>query len=180
MPARARRADARDNHALLLAAARAVFAEDGPDAPLDRVARRAGIGNATMYRHFPSRRELVIAVYAGEVASLTGSASLDAADPGAELFGWLASFVEHVRGKRDLALSLTTPAGDHETLFARWHATMNETAAALIERAKAAGAVAPDTDATDLLLLATGIALSGAGSRTPHLLDVVRRGVSTP
>src|SRR3954453_20921297 len=108
MPARARRSDARDNHALLLAAAKEVFAEDGPDAPLDRVTRRAGIGNATMYRHFPSRRELVIAVYASEVASRTGNARLDTADPGAELFAWLAAFVEYVRDKRGLALSLTT------------------------------------------------------------------------
>ncbi|WP_410613455.1 TetR/AcrR family transcriptional regulator [Amycolatopsis sp. lyj-109] len=180
MPARARRSDARDNHALLLAAARAVFAEDGPDAPLDRIARRAGIGNATMYRHFPSRRELVIAVYAGEVASLTSGARLDAADPGAELFAWLASFAEHVRDKRDLALSLTTPAGGHETLFAQWHSTMNETAAALVDRAKAAGAVTPDTDPLDLLLLATGVALANAPARTPHLLALVRRAVSTP
>ncbi|HET6705438.1 helix-turn-helix domain-containing protein, partial [Amycolatopsis sp.] len=139
MPARARRSDARDNRALLLAAAQAVFAEDGPDAPLDRIARRAGIGNATMYRHFPTRRELLIAVYASEVASLTSEARLDAADAGAELFAWLAMFVEHVRTKRDLALSLTTPAGDHETLFAQWHATVNETAASLADRAKAAG-----------------------------------------
>jgi len=180
MPARARRSDARDNRALLLAAARAVFAEDGPDAPLDRVARRAGIGNATMYRHFPSRRELVIAVYADEVASLTSRARLDAADPGAALFAWLASFVEHIRDKRDLALSLTTPAGDHETLFAHWHETMNETAAALVDRAKSANAVAPDTDPLDLLLLATGIALTDVPARTPRLLDLVRRAVSPP
>jgi len=180
MPARARRSDARDNHALLLAAAREVFAEDGPDAPLDRIARRAGIGNATMYRHFPTRRELVIAVYADEVASLTSRARLDAADPGAALFTWLALFVEHVRTKRDLALSLTTPAGDHETLFARWHATMNETAASLADRAAAAGAITPDTDPVDLLLLATGIALANTPARTPHLLNLVRRAVSTP
>jgi AcrR family transcriptional regulator len=180
MPGRARRADARDNHALLLAAAKEVFAEDGPDAPLDRIARRAGIGNATMYRHFPSRRELVTAVYADEVASLSSRARLDAADPGAELFAWLGLFVEHVRDKRALALSLTTPAGDHETLFARWHETVNETAAALVDRAKAAGAVEPDTDALDLLLLGTGIALANAPARTDRLLTLVRRGVTPP
>ncbi|MFB9689198.1 TetR/AcrR family transcriptional regulator [Amycolatopsis plumensis] len=180
MPARARRSDARDNRALLLAAAREVFTEEGPDAPLDRIARRAGIGNATMYRHFPSRRELVIAVYAGEVASLISAARLDAADPGAELFAWLTAFVEHVRTKRDLALSLTTPAGDHETLFAHWHSTVNETAAALVDRAKAAGAIAPDTDPLDLLLLATGVALANVPARTPRLLNLVRRSVSPP
>src|SRR5262245_59292327 len=67
---RPRRADAQRNHDLLLAAAREIFSERGADAPLNEVARRAGIGNATMYRHFPDRRELIIAVYADEVAAL--------------------------------------------------------------------------------------------------------------
>src|SRR6185312_14329068 len=64
------RADARRNRELLIAAARALFNEQGTEAPLDEVARRAGIGNATMYRHFPDRRELLIAVYADEVEAL--------------------------------------------------------------------------------------------------------------
>ncbi|MEA5363763.1 helix-turn-helix domain-containing protein [Amycolatopsis sp., V23-08] len=176
MTARARRADARDNQALLLAAAKEVFAEDGPDAPLDHVARRAGVGNATMYRHFPNRRELVVAVYADEVAELRSRADLDADDAGEALFAWLGLFVEHVRTKRALALSLADPAGDHESLFAGWHAAMNTTAATLLGRARAAGAVAPDVTELDLLLLATGIALSGG--EPSRLLTLVRRGAS--
>src|SRR5437899_6575849 len=69
-PRRPRRADARRNYELLLAAAKEVFDEQGVDAPLDDVARRAGVGNATMYRHFPTRRELIIAVYVDEVTAL--------------------------------------------------------------------------------------------------------------
>ncbi|MFG1641702.1 TetR/AcrR family transcriptional regulator [Amycolatopsis sp. NPDC049252] len=176
MAARARRSDARDNQALLLAAAKEVFAEDGPDAPLDRVARRAGVGNATMYRHFPNRRELVVAVYADEVAELRSRADLEADDAGEALFAWLGLFVEHVRTKRTLALSLADPAGDHESLFAGWHAAMNTTAATLLGRARAAGAVAPDVTERDLLLLATGIALSGG--EPARLLTLVRRGAS--
>ena len=67
---RPQRADARRNYERVLAAAREVFGELGVTAPLDEIARRAGVGNATMYRHFPTRRELVIAVYAGEVTAL--------------------------------------------------------------------------------------------------------------
>src|SRR5215469_8592592 len=69
---RPRRADARRNYERVLAAAKEVFGELGVTAPLDEIARRAGVGNATMYRHFPSRRELVIAVYADEVTELCG------------------------------------------------------------------------------------------------------------
>jgi AcrR family transcriptional regulator len=176
MTARARRSDARDNRALLLAAAKDVFAEDGPDAPLDRIARRAGVGNATMYRHFPNRRELVVAVYADEVAELRSRANLEADNPGDALFAWLGLFVEHVQTKRALALSLAEPAGDHGSLFAGWHAAMNTTAAALLGRARTAGDVAPDVTELDLLLLATGIALSGG--EPARLLALVRRGAS--
>src|SRR5580692_380667 len=67
---RPQRADARRNYERVLAAAKEVLGELGVTAPLDEIARRAGVGNATMYRHFPSRRELVIAVYADEVTAL--------------------------------------------------------------------------------------------------------------
>ena len=70
MDDRPRRADARRNYERVLAAAKEVFGELGVTAPLDEIARRAGVGNATMYRHFPTRRELVIAVYADEVSTL--------------------------------------------------------------------------------------------------------------
>jgi AcrR family transcriptional regulator len=169
------RADARDNRALLLAAAREVFAVDGPGAPLDRVARRAGIGNATMYRHFPNRRELLAAVYAGEVETLRaeGEALLSSPDPDEALYEWLRRFVEHVKDKRELALSISDEPGDREARFAEWHATINATATALAARAR----LAVDVEPLDLLLLATGIALSGApAARTDHLLTLLRRG----
>ncbi|XVQ86695.1 TetR/AcrR family transcriptional regulator [Microbispora siamensis] len=69
-PGRTRRADASRNAALLLAAARELIDSSGPDVALDEVARRAGVGNATLHRHFPTRAELLVAVYADEVAEL--------------------------------------------------------------------------------------------------------------
>ena len=128
MPAeRPRRADARRNHDAVLAAARKLFAERGVDVPLDDVARHAGVGNATMYRHFPTRQDLIIAVYADEVTELceSGDALLAAGSPGDALHEWLGAFVAHVAGKRDLALALPR---DGSALFGEWHEKMLATA----------------------------------------------------
>jgi AcrR family transcriptional regulator len=105
---RPRRADALRNYERVLAAAKEVFGELGVTAPLDEIARRAGVGNATMYRHFPSRRELVIAVYAGEVTALgeLGRSLLSDSPPADALFTWLRAFISHVATKRDLPLAI--------------------------------------------------------------------------
>jgi AcrR family transcriptional regulator len=177
---RPQRADARRNRDALVAAAAEVFAESGPDAPLDVVARRAGLGNATLYRHFPRRRDLLVAVYADEVEALRARAmALLAADrPVDALFEWLAAFVEHVATKHDLATAV--PADDRRSaLFDRWHTTVRDAAAALLARAQDAGEVAPDVDAADLTALTSGIAASGAPSgQTERLLRLIRRGIS--
>lgn len=106
-----KRADAARNAARLLAAAREVLAESGNDAPYDAIARRAGIGNATLYRHFPTRADLLAAVYADEVATLCrrGADLLAAADPVDALFTWLDDFVVHVATKRPWPWPPPTP-----------------------------------------------------------------------
>ncbi|MFC0038434.1 TetR/AcrR family transcriptional regulator [Actinomadura rayongensis] len=183
-PGRRRRADAQRNYDLLVAAARDVFHDHGVDAPLDDIARRAGVGNATMYRHFPTRRELIIAVYADEVAALCDrSRSLLTVDPpGDALFGWLRDFVAHVATKRELALSITDDrTGQRSALFDHWHDSMHTAASALLTRAQSAGAVRPDLSATELLALANGIALTATdAARTERLLLLVRQGTDTP
>lgn len=180
------RADARRNRAALLDAARAVFAEQGVDAPLDDVARRAGLGNATLYRHFPTRGELLVAAYAEEVAALCdlGRELLAATEPGEALFAWLGEFVAHVASKRALALAITDDdAGERATHFGRWRHDMRATLTALLDRARAGGAVRADVDGLDLLALANGIALAGVNPADPagpdriaRLLAVVREG----
>lgn len=174
------RADARRNHDLLLSAAKEVFAERGADAPLDDVARRAGVGNATMYRHFPTRQELIIAVYSDEVTALCerGEALLQEEAAGDALFGWLSAFIAHVATKRELALALTDDrAGRRSALFERWHEAMHATASALLVRARRAGAVRAGLDVADLLALANGIALTGADDARIHrLIDLIRTG----
>jgi len=175
MPAeRPKRADARRNHDAVLAAARTLFAERGVDAPLDDVARRAGVGNATMYRHFPTRQDLIIAVYADEVTALceAGDALLAAGSPGDALHEWLGAFVEHVAGKRDLALAIPR---DGSALFGEWHEKMLATASALLTRAQEAREVRADLTVRELMTLANAIALTGTG-QSARLLDLLRYG----
>ncbi|TMR91720.1 TetR/AcrR family transcriptional regulator [Nonomuraea basaltis] len=157
---RPRRADAQRNYDLLLAAAVQVFAERGTDAPLDEVARRAGVGNATMYRHFPTRSDLLVAVYADEVAHLcaSGETLLAAESPGKALHEWLRLFMDHITSKRDLALAVT--GGQSTELVAEWHESMLTTASALLDAAKHAKAARADLDVRDLLTLVKGIALA--------------------
>ena len=170
-----RRADARRNHTLLVLAAREVFAEQGSGAPLEAVARRAGVGNATMYRHFATRHDLVIAVYADETAALC--ATRLAADPHDALFAWLRRLVAYLATKRDIALALTDPDRPDSTLFDRWHRTVLGTLTGLLDAAR--NTVRSDLTATDLLLLAAGIAVTDA-RRHDRLLDLVRNGARLP
>lgn len=180
-PERPRRADAQRNRDLLLAAAKDVFTERGVDAPLDDIARRAGVGNATMYRHFPTRSDLIVAVYADEVADLCARGEILAGShgPGESLFAWLADFIAHVTSKKELALAIVDDRTEaRSTLFGQWHAAMHSTASALLTRAQQAAEVRADLDVTELLSLANGIALSGAPpSRLDRLLTLIREGV---
>jgi AcrR family transcriptional regulator len=181
-PRRPLRADARRNYDLLLAAAKEVFDEQGIEAPLDDIARRAGVGNATMYRHFPARTDLIIAVYSDEVAALCdeGEVRLSDESPDDALFDWLRVFVTHVATKRELALGITDGRGVRRSaLFDRWHESMRSTASALLTRAQRTGSVRADLDVADLLALANGIAVAGPDpGRIDRLLFLVRHGTN--
>ncbi|WP_433056707.1 TetR/AcrR family transcriptional regulator [Dactylosporangium sp. CS-033363] len=176
------RADASRNAARLLQAARALIAEGGNDVALDEVARRAGVGNATLYRHFPTRGDLLVAVYADEVAALCerGEHLLTAADPLAALFDWLDAFVEHVATKRPLALAATEgPTGRRTARFDEWHAAINATASALVKRATPR--LRPGVTASDLLTLVSGTAITtGDAARARRLTRLIRDGVTAP
>jgi AcrR family transcriptional regulator len=180
-PERGRRADAARNAGLLLAAARELLDESGSEIALDEVARRAGVGNATLYRHFPTRGDLLVAVYADEVAALCqqGAALLDDPSPVDALFSWLDEFVAHVSTKRALALAATEgPVGRRTRLFDEWHESMRSTASELLQRARDAGAVRSALTVTDLLALASGAALTGTDlAHARRLLRLLRGGV---
>jgi AcrR family transcriptional regulator len=178
----ARRADAERNARLLLAAARGLFDEHGPDVAMDDVARRAGVGNATLYRNFPTRSDLLAAVYADEVAALCqqGTALLAKPCAGEALFDWLDSFIVHVATKRALALAATAGSDEQRSeLFGGWHESMRSTAGKLLDRAQQADAIHPGLTVTDLLALASAAALAGASAdHARQLLEIMRHGIA--
>lgn len=186
-PRRPLRADAAKNVQALVTAAKELFDEQGLDVALDEVARRAGVGNATLYRNFPTRADLIVAVYADEVADLCmhGAALLmDSESPaaGEALFAWLDSFVVHVATKRALALAGTESSNERRTeMFDTWHAAMRNVAGHLYDRAVAAGTMSPDVDVDELLALTSAAAIAGNGpDHARRLLRVMRFGFAGP
>jgi AcrR family transcriptional regulator len=155
---RPQRSDTRRNYDALIAAARDVFAEQGTGASLEDVARRAGVGIGTLYRNFPTRRDLFESVYIGEVEELVAAAG-EVADkaPWDALDTWLRRFVGYVATKRAMAEAL-----NHESsVFTACRETMCDAGRPLLERAQAAGQVRDDIDFDDLLRLMSGITSGG-------------------
>ncbi|MFJ5640283.1 TetR/AcrR family transcriptional regulator [Streptomyces sp. NPDC093223] len=167
------RADARRNHDRLLAEARAVFAEHGTDASLEDVARRAGVGIGTLYRHFPNRHALMSAVFEDAVNELLARAEelQSAPDPCRALLTWLHEVVAHAAAYRGLsrALMSASPA----SALSRCGTPMQEAGAALLARAQEAGSVRADVRIGDLLRLTHAIAL--AVEESPGDLDLADR-----
>ncbi|WP_250001769.1 TetR/AcrR family transcriptional regulator [Actinoplanes sp. M2I2] len=173
------RSDASRNRARLVAAAREALAEAGNDVAFDVIAQRAGVGNATLYRHFPTRADLLVAVYADEVAALCrhGEQLLESAEPTSALFAWLDEFVVHVATKRALALAATEDTGErHTMLFRDWHASITSIADRLVRRAQPT--LRSDLTATDVLTLASGAALSADAARARRLVALLRSGIA--
>jgi AcrR family transcriptional regulator len=158
--ARPRRADAQRNVERLIAAAREAFAAHGSNAPLDDIARSAGVGAGTLYRHFPTRLALFEAVYRDSVERLCAEGErLAATEPPAEaLLEWLRGFVSVVSQKRGLAAALNEEGRTSE-LFAHCHTMINATGDQLLTRAKEAGAVREDVALADVLRMAKAFAL---------------------
>jgi AcrR family transcriptional regulator len=154
------RADARRNHERLVTAAHAVFAEAGPEASLNEVARRAGVGPGTLYRHFPTRRALLTAVLRDRIEALCGRAdellTLDSADDA--LADWLRAFLTHARGSQGLGSALMIEEPDE--LGFDCHQRIRDAATTLLANAQQAGTARADLSPDDLLQLVVGIALA--------------------
>ncbi|MFJ4967101.1 TetR/AcrR family transcriptional regulator [Streptomyces sp. NPDC088729] len=167
-PHRPMRADARRNHARLLDAARASFAEHGTDASLEDIARQAGVGIGTLYRHFPNRHALMNAVFQDALRSLLDrSRELAAADrPCAALMEWLGAIVTHAGAYQGLSRALMSASRDATSALAPCHLPLREAGAGLLRRAQESGAVRADVSIDDLLQLTNAIAL--AAEQSPH------------
>jgi AcrR family transcriptional regulator len=165
LEARPIRADARRNVVRLIATARAAFAAEGPNAPLDDIARAAGVGSGTLYRHFPTRLALLEAVYRDSVERLCADGERLAATeaPAAALVDWLRGFVTVVSEKRGLAAALSDE-GRGQSLFGECHAMINAAGSALLDRAKDAGAIRAEVPLEDVLKMAKAFALAAETS----------------
>ncbi|WP_433427956.1 TetR/AcrR family transcriptional regulator [Nonomuraea sp. CA-141351] len=179
------RADARRNYERILAAATSAIAQDGADASLEEIARRAGVGSATLHRHFPSRQRLLEAVFRGKVEALCAAAGDLAtdADPGHALVAWLRGVATHAVSNRGLAASLMRDPGDGDpTLGATCHSMIVSAGEELLGRAERAGAVRPGISIVELLTLVNAIALAtehepDGAARADRLLDLALDGV---
>ena len=172
MPAprrRAPRADMQRNRARLLAAAAEAFGAADADGSatevsLDAVARAAGVGIGTLYRHFATRGELLEAVYRDEVERVAGGVEELLADNPADaaLRLWLQRFARHVAARRGLAAVMTAALADDAPVFEHCHRMVGGAAARLVGAAEESGAIAGDTDPGDLVRAVVGIGAAGS------------------
>ncbi|HST85417.1 MAG TPA: TetR/AcrR family transcriptional regulator [Kineosporiaceae bacterium] len=190
-PTRPKRADARRNYDRLITAAERAFAEDGPGASLDGIAKSAGVGPGTLYRNFPTRRALLDAVYHERIAALCqiGNDFSTEKAPSEALSVWLHRVVLHTmdyQGLKDVMMADLDDDG-RPVDFSWCAAQMRSTAGTLLARAQADGTVSVDVTSIDLLRLVHGVALSTGhlpkserAATGERLLNLVLNGIRSP
>jgi AcrR family transcriptional regulator len=185
-PARRPRADSQRNRGLLLEAAKAAFGEFGAQVSLEEIARRAGVGIGTLYRHFPTRGAIVEAVYRHEVQQLAVSATrlLASSSPGQALRQWMRLFVDYIATKKVIASALSSIVGDTTDLYAQSGARITGAMSMLVQRAVAAGDIRPDVDPDDLLRALVGFTYGNASPKwhasALRLIDILMDGLQPP
>jgi AcrR family transcriptional regulator len=147
------RKDAARNREKVLAAAVGLFAERGTEGSLEEVAKRAGVGIGTLYRHFPTRDALVEAAYRNEVAQLRAAADelLAELPPDAALEAWMRRFVDYGTAKRGMRDALQSIAGGGADLFAETRGQVTEAVAVLLRAGAEAGTLRADVEPDDVL-----------------------------
>jgi AcrR family transcriptional regulator len=157
---RPKRADARRNYDKLVAAAREAFGEHGSAASLEDIARRAGVGIGTLYRHFPTRQALLEAVYVEEVEAMANSASEFAeVEPWDALVGWLRRFVRYAATKKVVMEELLTYTDAESEVLAGCRSAISDAGEPLLRRAQEAGVARPDVAFLDVARMIGGIAV---------------------
>jgi AcrR family transcriptional regulator len=156
------RADARRNYDRLLTAAREAIRARGADTSLDDIARAAGVGSATLYRHFPTRDALLEAVARDWIDEMLaqGRELLDAPAPGDALDRWLRAIIEHNRTYEGLSAAMLTSFLDPDSALHASCSAMSDSAGTLLVRAKEAGVIRDDVRLDDLMRLVHGITMA--------------------
>jgi AcrR family transcriptional regulator len=177
---RPKRADARRNYEKVLAAAREAFAEGGESTALEEIARRAGVGIGTLYRHFPNRQALLEALYVDEVEELCRSAAeLEGTDPWEALEGWFERFIGYMATKRALAAELLNYLDQDAPLFQVCRGSLFAAGEPLLKRAQEAGVVRPDVNIGEVIQMVVGIGKIPASDpgQTERILRVALDGL---
>jgi AcrR family transcriptional regulator len=177
---RPKRADARRNYEKVLEAARAAFAEGGESTSLEEIARRAGVGIGTLYRHFPNRQALLEALYLDEVEEVSRSAAaFEDADPWEALNGWFERFIAYLGTKRALAHELLNYLDQDAPLFQVCRASLFDAGEPLLKRAQEAGAVRPDVTIAEVIQMVVGIGKipTSDPAQTEHIVRIALDGL---
>ena len=177
---RPRRADARRNYDKVLAAAREAFAQGGESTSLEEIARRAGVGIGTLYRHFPNRQALLEALYVDEVEEVCRSAvELEGADPWEALNNWFERLIAYIATKRALAHELLAYLDHDAPLFKTCRASLFAAGEPLLKRAQEDGVVRADVEFAEVMQMLMGIAKipSEDPAQIRHILRVALDGL---
>jgi AcrR family transcriptional regulator len=154
------RADALRNRESILEAARQAFTRSGANTSLDDIAKQAGVGPGTLYRHFPTREELLKGVYRNELENLAaaGEKFAETMPPVEALRAWLLLFVDAIAAKQIIAPALNTLVADHKKVFEASYAQVHEAIGRLVKRAVKSGNIRKDLEPSDLLRALVGVA----------------------
>jgi AcrR family transcriptional regulator len=163
------RADAQRNTDSLLEAALAVFTTSGVDAPVREIAERAGVGIGTLYRHFPRRADLIVAVSRREIDACVEAAQILAAErePFDALASWMQRYAAFIAAKRGLAKALHSGDPAYDSLPNYFDQRLRPALRSLLKAATVAGCVRADVDADDLLSAAASLCMSCYNAAAP-------------
>jgi len=182
--ARPMRADARRNYDKLVAAARKVFLEQGGGASLEAIAKEAGVGVGTLYRHFPKRIDIVEAVYREDVDGLVASAEELVAElePWPALVAWLQAFVRYASSKRTFLNELHEAFEENPQLRLRSRERIEGAIDVVLRRAQDAGVARTDLDGSDLMQLLGSMCMSVTltEEQSQRLLGMIEDGLRPP
>ncbi|MEV5505491.1 TetR/AcrR family transcriptional regulator [Streptomyces orinoci] len=184
------RADARRNRERILEAAVRAFSEKGADVPIDTIAKAAGVGSATLYRHFPTREALIEAAYRNELARVCDSAAKLLARFPADraMRRWMDDFIDYLAAKQGMADALRAAVASGADPFAQSIDKLSTAIGTLLDAGADAGLLRPDIDPLDLGFSLAGISLitsvpaqrERAGRLLDLLLDGLRYGAQSP
>ena len=176
------RADAQRNRERILAVAKQVFIRRGAEASMDEIAKRAEIGPGTLYRHFPTRDDLLAAVYISEVEKLGQAQRKFSAElpPIEALRAWMLVFIDYIAAKKIIAPALNAMVGGPSQVYQQSTRVMEEAANELASRAVASGDLRPDIDPMDMLRAIYGVSSTGSTDDWPtkarRFVDILVQG----